>query len=74
MTLSVCLTISGPIVADLARLMEALHIRNKLNRLKKYYLAEELNSQSPIELSLEQIERERTNASETTRSQARKQV
>ncbi len=56
-----------PVIPETVSLLEASHLKNKFNRLKKFHIAEELNESHPIETALEEIDRERVNASEMTR-------
>ena len=58
---------SNPIVPDSTSLLEAPFLKNKLNRLKKYHMAEEVNAIHPIETALELIDRERNSVSEMRR-------
>ena len=65
-----CIQASPPTdvtVPDSTSLLEAPFLKNKLNRLKKFHIAEEINAQHPIETAIELIDRERCNASEMTR-------
>jgi len=57
----------SPIIPETIGLLDANHLKNKFNRLKKFHIAEELNESHPIETALEEIERERVNASEMKR-------
>jgi len=56
-----------PVIPETVSLLEANHLKNKFNRLKKFHIAEELNESHPIETALEEIDRERVNASEMKR-------
>jgi len=60
-------TSDQPIIPETVGLLDANHLKNKFNRLKKFHIAEELNESHPIETALEEIERERLNTSEMKR-------